>query len=75
MINNNDTTIFLSYNAHINQGQVKLFNKINSSKIRVSCALDEDIKLFDKAESIISLCCYKNPSLKALAKILFEKVY
>ena len=75
MINNNDTTIFLSYNAHINQGQVKLFNKINSSKILVSCALDEDIKLFDKAESIISLCCYKNPSLKALAKILFEKLY
>ena len=75
MINNDDITIFLSYNAHINKGQIKLFNEINSPKILVSCALDDDIELFPQAESIISMCCFKNPSLKALAKILFKKLY
>jgi len=71
-INNDDIIIFLSYNAHINNGQVDLFNSINNKKILVSCALDDDITLFANAESIISLACAKYSSLKALANIFNE---
>ena len=68
-INNNDVIIFLSYNAHLNHGQVDLFNSINNPKILVSCALDYDINLFSKAESIISLACAKRSSLRVLGYI------
>lgn len=68
-INNDDVIIFLSYNAHLNHGQVDLFNSINNPKILVSCALDYDISLFDKAESIISLACAKRSSLRVLGDI------
>ena len=72
IINNTDILIFLSYNAHIYGGQVKLFESFDVPKILVSCALDYDINLFANADSIISLCCAKEPSLKALSKILIS---
>ena len=72
LTNNSDTIIFLAYNAHMHNGQIKLFNELKSPKILVNCALDFDIQLFDDPDSIISLGCAKEPSIKALAKLLIK---
>ena len=72
-INNDDIVIFLSYNPIINSEQINLFNKIECEKILVNCGIDDYIPQIDKAECIISLCCYKSFYLKALADILNEK--
>jgi beta-N-acetylhexosaminidase len=66
-IKNFDSVIFLSYNALINKGQIELFNSVTLPVIGVAVGSSYDIECFDKADSIIQTCCYKPPSLRALA--------
>jgi len=72
LANNYDVIIFLAYNAHMHDGQINLFNELKAPKILVNCALDYDIQLFDNPDSIISLGCAKEPSIKALSKLLIQ---
>ena len=69
-INNEDIIIFLSYNAHLNKGQIKLFNTIINPKILLSCALDYDIEFLENSDSIIATNCPKNSSLKSVVQVL-----
>lgn len=62
--------IFINYNATFNTGQLELFNKIKQQAISISTGLPYDTDHFKKADTIIQTCCYKEPSLKAIKKVL-----
>jgi len=66
-IKNFHSVIFLSYNALINKKQIELFNSITLPVIAVTVGSPYDKEYLDKADSIIQTCCYKPPSLRALA--------
>ncbi|MDD3593254.1 MAG: glycoside hydrolase family 3 N-terminal domain-containing protein [Candidatus Gastranaerophilales bacterium] len=70
MLHNDSTVIFISYNAHINRGQIKLFEKIKVPKILISTGLDYDIQVLKDADTVITSNCFKYGSIKQIAKIL-----
>jgi len=65
-----DIVIFISYNALLNSGQMRLFEEIDVPLISIVAGNPYDVEKFHKADSILLSYCYKTPSLRALAKIL-----
>ena len=64
--------IFISYNAVFNPGQTELFNKINEPVILIAAGNPDDVNYLKPANSVFQSFCYKTPSLKALANMIFH---